>query len=100
MFPALNSYGASTVFIVWKSMPGVDGSSMLRIAECPPGAALTPTGSEVATPFSSEIDEGLLNVPSFPTQLRSNVRGPVRPPTRVIVYVRVYGTFAVTPSRS
>ena len=34
--PALNSYGASTVFIVWNSIPGLDGSSKLRIAECSP----------------------------------------------------------------
>ena len=86
LFPALNAYGASTVFIVWNSTPGLAGSSKLRIAECSPGTdGLMLTTSGVATFFASVIDAGVLNVPSLPTQLRLNVRGLLPPFVRVIV---------------
>ena len=62
--------GAITVFIVWNSIPGLDGSSKLRIAECAPTGRVDVDPSGVATFFGSEIDAGELNVPSLPTQLR------------------------------
>ena len=59
---------------------------MFRIAACSPGAdGLMLTTSGVATPFARVIDDGVLNVPSLPTQLRLNVRGLLPPLERVIV---------------
>ena len=71
-----------------------------RRVQSPADAGLMLTTSGVATPFGSVIDDGELNVPSLPTQLRLNVRGFDPPFERVIVYVRVYGVPTVTPSRS
>ena len=97
---ALNSYGAITVFMVWNSIPGLDGSSKLRIAECAPTSGSMSTWSGVATFCGRVTEPAVLKVPSFPTQLRLYVFGPEPPVVRVSVYVREYESPAVTPSRS
>ncbi len=71
LFVAVNVSAATTVFSVWYSIPGVFGSSRLRIAEwIPDVVGLTVTSSVAGAFLPSEIEPAELNVPSFPTQFR------------------------------
>ena len=76
-----------TVFRVWYSMPGLLGSSRLRIAEWAPySAGSMLTSSSRGEPFGSVIvDSSSENVPSLPTHERLYVVDPPPPEVRVKV---------------
>src|SRR3954453_12620359 len=69
--PAVKAYGATTVFIVWYSVPGDVGSSRLSTAEWMPTLpTLTWTGTWTASFFPSVTVAGDEKVPSLPTHER------------------------------
>ena len=67
----MKACAATTVFIVWYSMPGDSGSSRLRTAEWMPTLpTLTWTGTWTASFFASDTVAGAEKVPSLPTHDR------------------------------
>ncbi len=71
--------------ITSKSMTGVAGSSIFRMAECAPAVGLAVTDTVIVLFSGTETEPSVLNVPSLPAQLSLWVTALAGPLVRVIL---------------